>query len=321
MKLPQLFNVAGYGGPVTIWAARRRGSGPPRAVRLAVTLTCLAVLGACGIALTTDGGSSGPESMTPTPTTAALTPTPTVTPSPTPEPTNSPEPGQDQFAPTALPSTPITAPEGTATHRSNPVVLPVPIEQWDRIVAVGAWRQECPVGRTQLRRVEINFVDFSGEVRRGVLVVHRDITRSIIRIFSALYDARWPITRMVPVEEYDGDVRTSLRADNTSAFNCRKPDQINAPVQESPHANGRAIDINPARNPWIDLRCNCWIPSEEHSTNRKGPGVITKNSLPWRLFTAEGWIWQNIKVPDYMHFDTGYPSRPYRARAGKVGAP
>ena len=29
-----------------------------------------------------------------------------------------------------------------------------------------------------------------------------------------------------------------------------------------------------------------------------------------QLFEARGWIWQNIKVPDYMHFDTGYPSRP-----------
>ena len=29
-----------------------------------------------------------------------------------------------------------------------------------------------------------------------------------------------------------------------------------------------------------------------------------------QAFVDEGWIWQNIKVPDYMHFDTGFPSRP-----------
>ena len=29
-----------------------------------------------------------------------------------------------------------------------------------------------------------------------------------------------------------------------------------------------------------------------------------------QLFEERGWVWQNIKVPDYMHFDTGYPSRP-----------
>lgn len=29
------------------------------------------------------------------------------------------------------------------------------------------------------------------------------------------------------------------------------------------------------------------------------------------LLTDADWIWQNIKVPDDMHFDTGYPSTPY----------
>ena len=38
---------------------------------------------------------------------------------------------------------------------------------------------------------------------------------------------------------------------------------------------------------------------------------ILENGLVRRLFTREGWIWQNIDVPDYMHFDTVYPSRPF----------
>jgi hypothetical protein len=119
---------------------------------------------------------------------------------------------------------------------------------------------------------------------------------------------------MRPVEDYAGDTAKSLAADNTSAYNCRRPDQINAPVKTSPHANGRAIDINPYENPWMDLRCRCWKPSATYGRKRTGPGVITQGSVPWRLFTAEGWIWQNIDVPDYMHFDTGFPSRPFKGR-------
>ncbi len=42
--------------------------------------------------------------------------------------------------------------------------------------------------------------------------------------------------------------------------------------------------------------------------------MIVKGSVPWRLFRGEGWIWQNIDVPDYVHFDTGFPSRPFRPR-------
>ncbi|MGQ0843468.1 MAG: M15 family metallopeptidase [Sporichthyaceae bacterium] len=218
-----------------------------------------------------------------------------------------------QAAPTP-PPTPSASPEPTAAAAEvrAPSIRRIPDQQWERIVATGTWRPGCPVGRSDLRRVELNFVTFDGHTERGQLIVHRDIADSVVRIFSRLHAEGFPITRMEPVEKYGGDVNRSLRADNTSAFNCRKPDQINAPVKASPHANGRAVDVNPVRNPWKDLRCTCWSPSDEYATDRRGPGVVTKGSLPWRLFTGEGWIWQNIDVPDYMHFDTGYPSRPFR---------
>ncbi len=159
---------------------------------------------------------------------------------------------------------------------------------------------------------------FDGKVHRGVLVVNADVARSLARIFTRLFEEGFPIRRMRPVEEYGGDTAKSLAADNTSAYNCRRLDQINAPVKKSPHANGRGIDVNPYENPWKDLRCKCWQPSADYARKRRGPGVITKGSLPWRLFRAERWIWQNIDVPDYMHFDTGFPSRPFRP--GREGA-
>jgi hypothetical protein len=192
------------------------------------------------------------------------------------------------------------------------VIERIPDRQWDRIVAAGAWRPGCPVGRRDLRRVRVNYVNFAGKVRRGTLVVNEDVAASIARVFTRLFEERFPIRRMKPVEAYDGDVNVSLAADNTSAYNCRQPSQINAPVLESPHANGRAIDINPRENPWVDLRCDCWLPSPQNRERVPRPGTILRGGLVWRLFRDEGWIWQNIDVPDYMHFDTGYPSRPYR---------
>ena len=178
-------------------------------------------------------------------------------------------------------------------------------------------RPECPIqSPEQLRVVEINHFSFAGDVRRGQLVVNSDVAPSVVRIFSRLYEEEFPIRRMTPVEYFDGDTARSLEADNTSAFNCRRADQINAPFADSPHANGRAIDINPRENPWMDLRCDCWVPSATYAERVEGPGKINKGGLVWQLFTAEGWIWQNIPVPDYMHFDTGYPSRPFPEQAG-----
>ncbi|MFD5748142.1 M15 family metallopeptidase [Streptomyces sp. NPDC127033] len=193
---------------------------------------------------------------------------------------------------------------------ANPVVKEIPAEQWQRITETGTWREGCPVTREDLRRVEVNYVDFEGGTRRGVLVVNADIAESISRVFTRLFDERFPINRMQPVEAYDGDTKASLEDNNTAAYNCRRLDQINAPVRESPHANGRAIDINPLQNPWKDLRCRCWSPSAEYAERTPGKGAILDGGLVWRTFVDEGWIWQNIKVPDYMHFDAGYPSVP-----------
>lgn len=224
-------------------------------------------------------------------------------------------------APTATPATPATpattddessrGPETTPPEiTANPVIERIPRKQWEKILATGVWRPGCPAGRRDLRRVEINHHTFNGTVRRGVLVVHRDAAASVSRIFTKLFEAGFPIRKMRPVEVYGGDVNASLRDDNTSAYNCRQPSQINAPTMKSPHANGRAVDINPVENPWKDLRCKCWVPNRKNRLREPGPGVILKGGPVWRIFRAEGWIWQNIDVPDYMHFDTGYPSRP-----------
>lgn len=192
-------------------------------------------------------------------------------------------------------------------------IVEVPVAQWEAMRAAGMIRPECPVQeRSELRRVELNYVDFAGEIRRGHLIVRDDTARSVKRIFVRLFELEFPIRRMVGVEEYGADVNASLRADNTSAFNCRRADQINAPFAASPHANGRAVDINPRENPWMDLRCDCWTPGPRHAKRDPGPGKILEGGPVWKIFNDEGWIWQNIDVPDYMHFDTGYPSQPYR---------
>lgn len=196
---------------------------------------------------------------------------------------------------------------------SGAVIGPVPRAQWRAMVEAGMVRPECPIQRReQLRRVDLVYVDFDGETQRGHLIVNRDVAQTVGRIFETLYDEEYPIAQMTGVEAYDGDLNASLDANNTSAFNCRQPDQIQAPFTESPHANGRAIDINPVQNPWIDLRCDCWRPGPEHKKRDDEAGKIRKGSLVWQLFTEAGWIWQNIDTPDYMHFDTGYPSAPYR---------
>ena len=249
------------------------------------------------------GGQGGQATGEPNASGEASPSTPEETPSPreTPSESASESPGEG----------PGESPEQAEPRSAHPVVSRLGDAQWKQMVSTGTWRPGCPVDRSDLRRVDLNHYTFSGDVRRGALVVNRDVADSISRIFSKLYEKKFPIRKMHPVEAYKGDSHASLRADNTSAYNCRRPSQINAPVTESPHANGRAIDINPRENPWVDLRCKCWFPSRANREREPGRGKIVERGLVWRTFRAEGWIWQNIDVADYMHFDTGYPSGPF----------
>ncbi|MFE9651354.1 M15 family metallopeptidase [Streptomyces sp. NPDC006365] len=231
-------------------------------------------------------------------------------------------PGADSSDGTsARPSiTPSPTPTPPPTPSLDAAVKEITDAQWSRMLAAGLWRKGCPDVRDQLRRVEMNYLGFDGEVHRGVLVVNADVTASVVRIFTRLFEEGFPIRRMEPMEAYDGDLNASLRDDNTSAFNCRRPDQINAPFRESPHANGRAIDINPLENPWKDLRSKRWSPSAKDAARTEGKGKILKGGLVWRAFTEEGWVWQDIKVPDYMHFDTGYPSKPFKGPSAALSS-
>ncbi len=210
-----------------------------------------------------------------------------------------------------MPSVPTATPTPTpkpTPQTADPDVNTIPRAQWRAMQKAGVVRPGCPVTRADLRRVEVNFHDWDGGIQRGVLVVNRDVADDVTEIFTDIFDAEFPIRSMKPIEQYAGDDNASMAADNTSAYNCRQAGQANSPATFSPHANGRAIDINPRENPWLDPRCDCFMPTAKNAARTPGKGKILEGGPVWRSFTKRGWIWQDIATPDYQHFDTGYPS-------------
>jgi hypothetical protein len=113
-----------------------------------------------------------------------------------------------------------------------------------------SWRPGCPVGPELLRRVELDYVGFDGLTHRGELIVHRDLVADVIAVFEQLESLGYPIAKMQSVVNYPGaEDELSMEDNNTSAFNCRPLPGSNEP---SLHAYGRAIDINPLINPYVD---------------------------------------------------------------------
>jgi len=165
-----------------------------------------------------------------------------------------------------------------------------------------SWRAACPVALRDLRLVTVTHWSFGGRVRTGRLVVHADVAEAIVSAFRRLYEARFPIRRMVPVDAYGGSDFRSIEADNTSAFNCRYVDGTH---RWSEHAYGRAIDVNPIENPFVSGGTTSHPASRPYlDRSRIRPGMAFAGGTLVGAFDAIGWGWGGrwTSVQDYQHF-------------------
>ena len=165
-----------------------------------------------------------------------------------------------------------------------------------------SWHAGCPVPISDLRLVRLTYWGFDDRSHAGSLVVHRDAVRPVVRALRALYEARFPIRRMVLVDRYGASDDRSMAADNTSAFNCRR---VEGSSSWSEHAYGRAIDVNPLENPYISRR-GVLPPAGraflDRSSRRRG--MIHPGGAVVRAFARVGWSWGGAWTSprDYQHF-------------------
>jgi hypothetical protein len=167
-----------------------------------------------------------------------------------------------------------------------------------------SWRRGCPVGPDQLSVVRLGHWDFDGRPQTGTLIVHRDVAAQMITVFGNLYQQRFPIRRMEPVDTYGGSDDASMAADNTSAFNCRGATS-SGPPRWSQHAYGRAIDVNPVENPYL-FGGSVLPPAGAEYVQRTPyrPGMAVAGGALVNAFAAVGWSWGGRwrSSKDYQHF-------------------
>jgi hypothetical protein len=164
------------------------------------------------------------------------------------------------------------------------------------------WRDGCPVGLDDLRKLEMSHWAPTGSVQRGVMIVNADVADAVLSVFRKLYEARYPIRKMRLMDEYGGDDRKSMTDDNTSAFNCRP---VEGTSRWSQHAYGRAIDVNPFENPWVkDGEVDPPAAAKYADRSRTEPELIHHGDEVWTAFANAGWGWGGDwgSPKDYQHF-------------------
>jgi len=165
-----------------------------------------------------------------------------------------------------------------------------------------SWHRGCPVALWDLRLVWLTYWGFDREAHHGRLVVHRRWADEMVTVFRRIYRARFPIRRVRLVDRYAADDQASMRHDNTSAFNCR---YVAGTTTWSQHAYGRAIDINPVENPYVDGSYVSPPNGEPYADrSRERRGMIFEGGVVWRAFRRIGWEWGGAwrSVQDYQHF-------------------
>ncbi|GAB7191603.1 M15 family metallopeptidase [Kineococcus sp. NUM-3379] len=167
-----------------------------------------------------------------------------------------------------------------------------------------SWRPGCPVPPERLRLLTVSHVDLAGRTRLGRLVVHETVAEPLLRVFARLYELRFPVERVEPVDAFGGSDDASMAANNTSAFNCRR---TTGGTRWSEHAYGTAIDVNPVQNPYV--RGTTVLPSAGRGfldRSRPGPGVLLAGDPVVAAFGAAGFRWGGYwsSSKDYQHFST-----------------
>jgi hypothetical protein len=147
--------------------------------------------------------------------------------------------------------------------------------------------------------VNVLYYSTDNKLHRGVLIVDKDVKKDIEEVFELIVKEKFQVKKCLPICDYNWSDSASMADNNSSAFNYRN---IAGTNKLSLHALGRAVDINPYFNPYID---NGVVTPKGAKRDVKRNGTFTEEHPIVKKFKELGWRWggdfQSYK--DYHHFD------------------
>ena len=181
-----------------------------------------------------------------------------------------------------------------------------------------SYRDNDDIALEDLRYLTIPYYNFEQQVMLGEMIVNVDIQEDVLNIFKELFNNKYEINSMKLIDDYwilgtDGNKadNNSIEENNTSCFCYR---QVTGGESISNHGYGRAIDINPQQNPYVENGKNSHRNADEYVNNRYvgEPHVIVASDedICYSIFTKYGFTWGgNWTNPiDYQHFEKTEPA-------------
>ncbi len=170
-----------------------------------------------------------------------------------------------------------------------------------------SYPQNAQIGREELCYLRVLHTGFDEKTYIGELVVNQKIADDVLDIMKELYEKRYPIEKMLLIDEYGADDEASMSDNNTSAFNYRT---IAGTNRLSKHGQGLAVDINPRYNPCVRTKNGITTVEPQNGSayvdrNADFSYKITEGDLCLQLFSEHGFTWGGSwnSVKDYQHFE------------------
>jgi len=180
-------------------------------------------------------------------------------------------------------------------------------EVWQRMQGK-TYKENPHIGRDDLMHVKVLHWDYDNQMHIGEMICNEKIASTVASIMRKLFDARYPIQRMVLPDVYDADDEAQMRDNNSSCF-CYRP--ISGTAKLSKHARGLAVDINTLYNPYYKdqeggTRYVQPATAVEYCDRTKSfPYKIDHDDLCFKLFTEAGFEWGGdwTSCKDFQHFE------------------
>lgn len=171
-----------------------------------------------------------------------------------------------------------------------------------------SYKADCPIPLPSLRYLRLLHYNGNGKPQIGEMVCHQSVANDLVSIFRQLYEAHYPIERMVLIDNYGADDERSMSANNTACFNYRR---VAGSSKLSNHSWGRAVDVNPLYNPYVWHRKDGTLvvsPAKGRpyaNRQRSFKYKITTDDLCYRLFRQHGFVWGGAwkHRKDFQHFE------------------
>lgn len=171
-----------------------------------------------------------------------------------------------------------------------------------------SYKDNCTIPLEDLCYLKLLHYDLNLDIRIGEVICNKSIASDLINVFKDLYKLKYPIEKILLIDEYNADDEASMQDNNSSAFNFR---QIVGGGKLSKHATGVAIDINPLYNPYVrkETNGNLYVAPENAGPfvdrEKDFPYKINHQDICYQVFIKYGFKWGGDweTRKDYQHFE------------------